>query len=68
MEFWFRRKYQLPPHDPRFLDMSPDEIEVEYWAYRSVDSPHEEEMEDDEFDIEKLTQEEDWEDVISAKN
>lgn len=38
LRYWFRNKYRLPPTDPRYLDMTEAEIEMEYQAhlYRSV--------------------------------
>lgn len=50
MEFWFRRKYNLPPTDPRFLDASLEEMAAEYWAYQYLENPATEEVEDDDFD------------------
>lgn len=29
-EYWFRKKYNLSPHDPRFLNCEPWEFELEY--------------------------------------
>ena len=31
--YWFRKHYNLPPHDPRFLSMTSWEIAIEYEAY-----------------------------------
>lgn len=41
MEFWFRRKYNLPPTDPRFLEMTIADIAADYWAHRFTDKPSE---------------------------
>ena len=30
VEFWYRAKYNLPPTDPRFLNLEPWEMELEY--------------------------------------
>lgn len=30
LEYWYRRKYNLPLHDPRFLECEEWEIELEY--------------------------------------
>lgn len=30
MSFWFRDRYKLPPNDPRFLDLTEEEILLEY--------------------------------------
>lgn len=32
LRYWFRKKYGLPPLDPRFLGMTDFEIAQEYWA------------------------------------
>lgn len=39
MEFAFRRRYGLPPTDPRFLDAGLDEMLVDWWAHRFTDDP-----------------------------
>lgn len=65
--YWFRRKYNLAPTDPRYLDATPHEMLVEYWAdhYHSA-PPVTEEFEDDDFDLDALVNNPDaWEDVIS---
>lgn len=50
--FWFRRKYLLPPTDPRFLDATLDDMAADYWAWRFAEDPtaNKEDM-DDEFDL-----------------
>jgi hypothetical protein len=50
--FWYRRKFNLPPNDPRFLDLTLEEIEVEFWAhhYAEVKESGDEELEDDDFE------------------
>lgn len=32
-QFWFRRKYNLPPTDPRYLDATKEEILIDYYSY-----------------------------------
>lgn len=32
-ETWFRRQYNLPPTDPRYLQATPEQIRVEFWAH-----------------------------------
>lgn len=49
-EFWFRRKYSLAPTDPRFLAMTIDDIQTEWWAHQFADNPNLDIVEDDEFD------------------
>lgn len=51
MEFWFRRKFNLAPTDPRFLDATREAIETEYWAHWFADNPAKVEDADDEFDL-----------------
>ena len=67
-QFWFRRKFVLSPRDPRFLELTPEEVEAEYWAWHYADSDSTEEYEDDDFDAESilasLNNEDEWEPVI----
>lgn len=37
VEFWYRRFYNLPPSDPRYLNTTPEEMAVEYWAYKLLE-------------------------------
>lgn len=53
MAFWFRRKYNLPPTDPRFLNMTAVELRAEWWAHYYAENGAEEEFEDDDFDLEE---------------
>lgn len=69
MEFLFRRRYNLPPTDPRFLDATAEEIEADYWAHHYLENPSESEVEDDDFDVEAeiaAMNDDDWEDVTSG--
>ena len=52
-EFWFRRQYNLPPSDPRFLDVTVEEMLTDYWAHHFYNNPKagEQEVEDEEFDM-----------------
>lgn len=52
LSFWFRHRYHLPPTDPRFLDMTLEDIQTEYWAvhYYETKDDTKEEFEDDDFD------------------
>jgi len=71
LEFWFRRKYNLAPSDPRFLDVTIEEIEADFCAHQYAEKPPADEVEDDDFDLEaerrKIEQqaEEDVEDLIN---
>lgn len=38
-EFRFRRRYGLPPTDPRFLAATFEEIVIDYWAHAHMDDP-----------------------------
>ena len=69
--FWYRRKYNLSPADPVFLDLTPEDIETEYWAHHYYEAGDKEEFEDDDFDIDAYVSEieaessdDDWETVI----
>ena len=37
----FRRRYNLPPSDPRFLDATMEDITVDLWAHLFHDYPKE---------------------------
>lgn len=70
LEFWFRSKYNLPPHDPRFLDMTTEDIEAEYWAHHYREQAGKEEIEDEDFDLEAeiaRMNDDDWEEVTSGR-
>ena len=49
--FWFRQKYNLPPLDDRYLSMTEEAIQVEYWAHHYASHPNEVEVVDEEFDL-----------------
>lgn len=74
MEFWFRRKFNLAPTDPRFLEATRETIETEYWSHWYAENPAKIEDTDDDFNlaaelarIEREAEAEpevkDWEDV-----
>lgn len=42
IRFWFRRKYGLPPTDPRYLDMTELAMSVDYWAHYYYEKPEDE--------------------------
>jgi hypothetical protein len=52
--FWFRQRYHLPPNDPRFLALTPEEVETEFWACQYAEKPATEDYEDDSIDIEEI--------------
>jgi hypothetical protein len=68
-QFWFRRKYNLPPSDPRFLALTPEDVEAEYWAYEYAEAGGKEEFEDDDFDeienIDDIQSFDEWETLIN---
>lgn len=37
LRFWFRQKYNLPPHDPRYTAMTDEEISLEYELHLAAD-------------------------------
>lgn len=39
VEFQFRRRYGLTPRDPRFLELTAEEILVDHWAHLHVEHP-----------------------------
>jgi hypothetical protein len=54
LEFWFRRKYNLAPTDPRFLDATLEQIEADFWAHEYANKPPGEEFEDEDFDLDEV--------------
>ena len=69
MEFWFRKRFSLAPTDPRFLDLTTEQLVVEFWAWSYDANPNlSEEVEDEDFDIEEVKRRmeenpDDWADV-----
>lgn len=69
MEFWFRKKYSLPATDPRFLEMTVEDMLADYWAHHYYDNPKAQEtVEDEDFDLNDQLRQlgddpDDWEDV-----
>jgi hypothetical protein len=69
--FWFRKQYNLSPRDPRFLALTPEEVEAEYYAHEfAARPPASEEFEDDEFDTDDIlaqleANDGDWESLIN---
>lgn len=51
MEFLFRRRYNLPPTDPRFLAATREEIAVDVLAWHYFEHPDDGEVVDDGFDV-----------------
>jgi len=50
------------------LELTPEEVETEYWAHFYANSPEGEEYEDEDLDVTSLAQnlgENDWEDLIN---
>lgn len=73
MSLWFRRRYNLTPNDPRFLDITAEEISLDYWANHYQDradagKPEEIEDEDEGFDLEEVlalaaASDDEWEEI-----
>ncbi|SDH27408.1 hypothetical protein [Nitrosomonas sp. Nm132] len=66
MQFWFRRKYQLTPNDPKFLDLTIEDIETDYWAHYYYENSTADEVEDEDFDLDDILQKmenDDWEEL-----
>lgn len=64
--FWFRQRYHLPPNDPRFLALTPEEVEAEFWACQYAETKAVEDFEDDDIDIEEILAEADRAEAIAA--
>ena len=71
LAFWFRRKHNLAPTDPRFLEATREQIETEYWAHWYADNPAKIEDSDDDFDkaaeLARIEAEGDAEDLAAAQ-
>lgn len=53
VEFHFRRRYNLSPTDPRFLDAGQDDMLIDWWAHRFLDDPRlKDEVVNPDFDAE----------------
>lgn len=50
--FWYRKRYNLPPNDPRYLDLTAEEVLAEYWAHQYAENGVQDEVEDEDFDLE----------------
>lgn len=51
IEFQFRRRYSLTENDPRFLDLTTEEMLADIWAHKFFEDPKAlEEVEDEDFD------------------
>jgi hypothetical protein len=67
---WFRHHFRLSPRDPRFLELTPEEVEAEYWRVQFAAKPEGEEFEDDDFEdatddaLQRLEAGEGWETVV----
>jgi hypothetical protein len=67
-EFAFRRRYNLPPTDPRYLNATRDQIIEDYWLHYYASNGIKDEIEDESFDLEetlaRMEQGDDWEDIV----
>lgn len=51
MRTWYRVRYLLPPNDPRYLELTDADIQLEYWTIRAhLKSPGETEFDTPGFD------------------
>ena len=65
LALWYRRRFNLPPNDPRFLSLTPGEIVTEYWAHHYDDLYSHGKL-DAEFDNPDF--EADWEQFMTDEN
>lgn len=54
INFWFRRRYNLTPRDPRFLCLTQEEVLTEYWAHQFFDNPKVDVVEDEDFNASEI--------------
>jgi hypothetical protein len=67
LEFWYRRKFNLAPTDPRFLEVTEEEMHIEHWAWVYHENPNYQGDEDSDFDKDKILKEmEDAENWVPA--
>ena len=65
----------MSPLDPRFLELTPEDVEAEFWAYHYADKPPGEEFEDDDFDVKAIMDDlnnseiddDEWEELINDR-
>lgn len=50
-ELTFRRRYNLPPTDDRFLNATREDIITDYWANFFTENPNVQEVEDEEYNV-----------------
>lgn len=50
LEYWYRKRFNLAPTDPRFLDTTVEQMKVEFWAAHYETNKATEEFEDYDFD------------------
>lgn len=55
--FRFRRRYNLPPTDPRFLDATLDDIVLDVLAWHAAENPNDQEFVDPDFDMQAMIDE-----------
>jgi hypothetical protein len=57
IEFLYRRKYNLPETDPRFMELTVEEMLTDLWAHKFADDPKAlEEVVDDDFDVDAVAE------------
>ena len=57
----------MPPNDPRYLALTAEEIEADYWAWHYFNNPKSDSFESDEWDSNALLEAMDgdeWEKII----
>jgi hypothetical protein len=62
----FRRRYNLAPTDPRYLDATTEDILTDHWANYYFEHPNTDEIEDEGFDLDAIVKsmdDGDWEEV-----
>ena len=68
--WWYRRKYNLPVHDPRFLNVTMDEIQLDFYAEQAtlIRDSGDTSYEDDDFESRVLKMQRDNEDETDDEN
>lgn len=66
-EFAFRKRYGLPPTDPRYLSATRDLMIEDYWLHFYAEHGVKDEVEDEDFNLDEVLESMesgDWEEVI----
>ena len=61
----------MPPNDPRYLALTLEEIESDYWAHHYYNNPKADSFETEEWDTDALMdamENGEWDEIINERN